>query len=78
MKRIRYEVEPRPENLGGGWRLRLIGLNENTGNEEEYGGGIFPVEPNVDSNESYTDALQTGIDWLGEAETLEDAQAKID
>jgi len=66
MKRVRYEIDPRPEVLGGGWRLRLIGLNEESGREEEYGGGVFPVEPGVDEKDAHADALQVGLDWLGE------------
>lgn len=32
-----YEITPRPPELGGGWRLRLL---EDGG---EVGGGVFPV-----------------------------------
>ena len=34
-----YEITPRPDNLGGGWRLRLLE------DDEEVGGGVFLVEP---------------------------------
>ena len=34
-----YEITPRPAELGGGWRLRLL---EDGG---EAGGGVFPVAP---------------------------------
>jgi len=34
-----YEITPRPAELGGGWRLRLLE------NGEEVGGGVFPVAP---------------------------------
>lgn len=37
-----YEISPRPVELGGGWRLRLLE------NGEEVGGGVFPV-PAVDA-----------------------------
>lgn len=33
-----YEITPRPAELGGGWRLRLLQ------NGEEMGGGVFPTE----------------------------------
>jgi hypothetical protein len=38
-----YEINPRPVELGGGWRLRLLE------DGEEAGGGVFPVmaEPNA-------------------------------
>lgn len=32
-----YEVIPRPVELGGGWRLRMLE------NGEEVGGGVFPI-----------------------------------
>jgi hypothetical protein len=32
-----YEITPRSADLGGGWRLRLLE------NDEEVGGGVFPV-----------------------------------
>jgi len=33
-----YEITPRPAELGGGWRLRLLE------DDEEVGGGVFPIE----------------------------------
>lgn len=48
-----YEVQPRPEAVGGGWRLRLLE------DGEEVGGGVF--EP---GDEAYSDALAEGEDWL--------------
>lgn len=38
MTRYRYEVEPRPLDLGGGFRLRLFEGGE------EVGGGVFPLD----------------------------------
>lgn len=32
-----YEINPRPVELGGGWRLRLLE------DGEEVGGGVFPI-----------------------------------
>lgn len=34
-----YAIAPRPADLGGGWRLRLLE------NGEEVGGGVFPLSP---------------------------------
>ena len=34
-----YAIDPRPAELGGGWRLRLLE------NGEEVGGGVFPLSP---------------------------------
>jgi hypothetical protein len=51
-----YEINPRPAELGGGWRLRLLE------NGQEVGGGVFPV---VIGN------LQDCADWwdaMGEEE----------
>jgi len=45
MKHESFEIEPRPAAVGGGWRLRLIGRDLETGGEVELGGGVFPVEP---------------------------------
>lgn len=58
----RFEIEPRPLSVGGGWRLRLL-QDEGTG-ETEMGGGIFPIEENVTSDDAYADALETGESWL--------------
>lgn len=48
-----YEVNPRPESVGGGWHLRLLE------DGEEIGGGAFPA-----GDEGYLDALETAPDWL--------------
>jgi hypothetical protein len=45
-----YEILPRPAELGGGWRLRLLE------NNEEVGGGVFP--PQTDAFDNSADALQ--------------------
>lgn len=47
MKRT-YEINPRPDNLGGGWKLTLIE------NGEEAGGGVFPLPD---------DDPQAGMSW---------------
>ena len=41
LRRLRFEVEPRPAALGGGWRLHLIAADPETGAEIEAGGGVF-------------------------------------
>jgi hypothetical protein len=41
----RYEIEPRPAALGGGVRLYLYGPDQETGEEIELGGGVFPSGP---------------------------------
>lgn len=35
-----YEINPRPDELGGGWNLRMLQ------DGEEVGGGVFPVVVN--------------------------------
>jgi hypothetical protein len=58
-----YEINPRPVELGGGWRLRLLE------DGVEVGGGVFPPD---DASETPKDALQaafddataTAYDWL--------------
>lgn len=53
-----YEINPRPTELGGGWRLRLLE------DGEEVGGGVFPVE---DENP------QQGVDWWNRLQEQERA-----
>lgn len=56
-----YEINPRPVELGGGWRLRLLEGGD------EVGGGLFPP---VDGIEDATEALQAA--WEdAEAEAYE-------
>lgn len=61
MADARFEIEPRPGHLGGGYRLRLI---DDDG--EEAGGGVFP--PADDSKEAdldaYAEAHDEGSAWL--------------
>lgn len=60
MPEHRFEIEPRPINLGGGWRLRL--LEDDT----EVGGGVYPPEPDlgITSDDAHADALEAGETWL--------------
>lgn len=58
-----YEIIPRPVNVGGGWRLRLLE------DDEEVGGGVFPpVEGIVDAKEAlqaaFDDAESEAYAWL--------------
>ena len=61
----RYEITPRPVNLGGGWRLRLLE------DGEEVGGGVFPLSEYVTAENAeeaasyaYEDALAVASAWL--------------
>ena len=73
MSECSYQIDPRPADLGGGWRLRLIE------NGEEVGGGVFPLseyateesaeEATEESAEeaakwAYEDALAEASAWL--------------
>lgn len=65
----RYEIEPRPAELGGGWRLRLLD------GEKELGGGVFPpvyYGPKCDdeaaSRFAHADAQEEGERWLASRE----------
>ena len=49
-----HEITPRPGNLGGGWRLRLLE------DGVEVGGGVFP--PECTSETPMEDALQAAYD----------------
>jgi hypothetical protein len=48
-----YEIIPRPVEVGGGWRLRLLE------GSEEVGGGVFPP---VEEIEDAKEALQAAFD----------------
>jgi hypothetical protein len=69
MSECSYQIDPRPAELGGGWRLRLIE------DGEEVGGGVFPLseyatEDNAEDNAekaakwAYEDALAEASAWL--------------
>lgn len=49
MDDFRYEITPRKQSAGGGWRLQLFQ------GDVEVGGGVFP---------DYQDAIDEGEDWL--------------
>ena len=58
-----YEINPRPVDLGGGWRLRLLE------DGVEVGGGVFsPVEGIDDAEEAlqaaFRDAENEAYAWL--------------
>lgn len=54
-----FKIVPRPEALGGGWRLHLLE------DGEEVGGGVFPASTQEESKEAYADATATAQEWLG-------------
>lgn len=69
MSECSYQIDPRPAELGGGWRLRLIE------DGEEVGGGVFPLseyateyatEDNAEeaAKWAYEDALAEASAWL--------------
>lgn len=62
-----YEITPRPDELGGGWRLRLLE------DGVEVGGGVFPpVEGIEDVKEAqqaaFDDAESEAYAWLDSRE----------
>ena len=63
-----YEINPRPVELGGGWRLRLLEGGE------EVGGGVFPPVAGIeDAGEAlqaaHDDAEAEAYDWLDTRES---------
>ena len=54
-----YQTEPRPAELGGGYRLRLFE------NGEEVGGGVFPLSEDEDALAA---ALDEASAWLASRE----------
>jgi hypothetical protein len=71
--RYSYEINPRPAELGGGWRLRLLD------GDQEAGGGVFPPDENVSDNPkealqaAFEDAEATAYEWLDAREHEESA-----
>jgi hypothetical protein len=61
----RFEINPRPAKVGGGYQLHLIGRDLETGEEVFMGGGVFPVDAPEQDAEVLGDALETGKDWVG-------------
>jgi hypothetical protein len=59
-----YEITPRPVELGGGWRLRLLG------DGVEMGGGVFPPEDETDDaiQDAFYDAENEAYAWLDSRE----------
>ena len=64
MKRERYEIDPRPAALGGGWQLRPIARDEETGEEIHMGGGAIPAAEGEDDKDAYAELLEMADDWL--------------
>lgn len=52
MNEREFRIDPRPAELGGGWRLRLLDWAG-----EEMGGGVF-------AQDEYGDALDEGEAWI--------------
>lgn len=56
-----YEITPRPDALGGGWKLRLLE------NGEEMGGGVFPSgigDAKEALQSAFEDAEAEAYTWL--------------
>jgi hypothetical protein len=64
MKRERFEIDPRPAEVGGGWQLRLIGRDEETGEEIDMGGGAVPAVDGEDDKDAYAELVEVGEVWL--------------
>lgn len=55
-----YQIDPRPADLGGGWRLRLLE------DGEEVGGGVFPASNDEESKQAaYQQAFMEANIWVG-------------
>ena len=56
-----YTINPRPSELGGGWKLTFFE------DGEEAGGGVFPAAAPVGVDEfdpDYQTALDAAADWM--------------
>lgn len=54
----RYTIDPRPADLGGGWRLAMFE------DGDEVGGGVFP--PAGQGEEALTAAYCEALEWAQE------------
>lgn len=52
MEQYDYKIEQRPDELGGGWRLRLLE------DGEEVGGGVFPLDEYLEDMPGENEALE--------------------
>lgn len=52
---ITYTIDPRPDHLGGGWKVAILD------DTQEIAGGVFPA-----GDEGYTDALDFAESFLQE------------
>jgi len=61
--RYSYDITPRPVELGGGWRLRLLE------DGDEVGGGVFPVVPDAPAGVAWWRGLseEERAQWLRRA-----------
>lgn len=64
-----YRIDPRPPELGGGWRLFLLedGI--------EVGGGVFPTDILDGIDWAYENALDDGVEWVRAKSQLGDSAA---
>jgi hypothetical protein len=60
MSAYTYEILPRPVELGGGWRLRLLE------GDVEVGGGVFPPEGEGEDaiQDAFNDAESQACAWV--------------
>lgn len=56
MTEYSYQIDPRPETLGGGYRLRLLC------DGAEVGGGVFPAD--ASNADAYEEAIAEASAWL--------------
>lgn len=59
-----YEITPRPVELGGGWRLRLLE------GDQEVGGGAFPPDDASETalQAAFDEAEAAAYEWLDSRE----------
>lgn len=65
-----YQIDPRPAELGGGWRLRLLE------DGVEVGGGVFPLSAYLPEDAGLIDAAALEMaDWDAYQDACAEAQA---
>lgn len=62
----RYEIEPRPAAVDGGWMMRLFDRDWETGEEVEVGATLIPLVNGEVDMDYYTGTVEMANDWINE------------
>jgi hypothetical protein len=71
IRQPRYEIEPLPDSVGEGFRLRLFVLDATKTKEVEIGRQIFTPRDGFNNSQIYQEASEAGVSWLSTYECLQ-------